>query len=356
MKSHLIRIPVRNKEEFHSNRANGIGASETGCVLNLNPYKLSATLFLEKVGLKEPWRDGNAATFWGTSLEENIAKAWQYHEPSNDEEQYVKNFEEGKIIRKCKKINAQLVNPAYPYLFASLDRIICIGGFKLTDGSITEEEYPLEIKTQSNMAMAKWESGIPPMYIAQVHQQMIITETDYSEIAIFDNHRNFSVYPIQKSESMAQFIIEETKIFWDTVLKAREMLMGVSYGSTEYEMVVSEIWDMAPRPANGQEELWREFLGEKYKNPVGKCIGNDKILEHCQVVENCKEGIKILESISEKSKNDIREFMGDFEELEFESFNGRITWKQTKTGSRSLRFNVPVKASEDDVKNFLKQV
>ncbi len=165
-KIEIHRIPY-GTEEWHKYRMNGIGGSEVGSVLRLNPYESSVRVYHEKVGTQERQRDDTEFMFWGREEEDKIAEVWQYHDGT--ETGYIQNHRDGKIIRKCKNINGYAVNPDYPWLFASVDRLINKdGGVNFLTGKPLEEEAVLVCKLLSHWAAQAWETGMPIYFITQV--------------------------------------------------------------------------------------------------------------------------------------------------------------------------------------------
>ena len=119
-----------------------------GTILNLNPYETAARTYHEKIGSMEPMKDDTEFMFWGRELEDKIAEVWQYWDGTDFG--YLDNMAEGKIIRRCRKVNGYVVNPDYPWLFGSLDRLINKeGGRNMFTGEPLEEESILECKTLS---------------------------------------------------------------------------------------------------------------------------------------------------------------------------------------------------------------
>ena len=140
MRSDLIKVSTVGmpKSEWLKFRENGIGASEIATIMGLNRYKSAHQLFYEKVeGATE--QEDSIAMFMGRYNEDSIAGLWQYWE--TDQLTMMQNSAEKKVIRRCRKTNAYLINPEFPHLFASLDRVINKNG--------TDKEQALELKTIS---------------------------------------------------------------------------------------------------------------------------------------------------------------------------------------------------------------
>lgn len=67
--------------EWHAARATGIGGSDIGAIIGVNPFKTSDDLLAEKLGLSEPI-EPNMAMKLGTYLEGGIRRLW--HDENRD--------------------------------------------------------------------------------------------------------------------------------------------------------------------------------------------------------------------------------------------------------------------------------
>ncbi len=250
---------VVGSPEWLKARHDYVGASDVGTVLQLNPYLSSAELFHRKLGLMQDNPINNEATFWGHSLEDIIYKAWQHH--TGEYNSYVTNT---NIERKGYSMAGYYTTEELPFLTATPDIMIDKHGFKINidgDGNIIREpmdkEYPLEIKSISGFAKNQWENGIPVYYLAQIHTQMICTDTDYAELAILQDGRTLEIYPIHRSEELVDMIIAKTTEFNNKLTEASEILKeGIS------DETLKAISALEP-PAEGTE-AYSDFLKKKY--------------------------------------------------------------------------------------------
>src|ERR1017187_9527733 len=92
-----------HSELWYDNRLKTLGASDVSAVLGLSQYTPTSKLFCEKAGIIPQWKNPNRFTYWGTMLEELIANTWKYY--SGEEDSYIANQREGKIMRECRKVN-----------------------------------------------------------------------------------------------------------------------------------------------------------------------------------------------------------------------------------------------------------
>ena len=258
-------------EPWYEARKNSLGASEVSSVLGLSQFTPAAKTFAEKVGIIEPFKSANKFTFWGSAIEELIATAWTFY--SGEEDSYIQNEREGKVQRICRKINGHFLNLDHPHLTASPDRIINKGSFSLIDKSPLMASCPIEIKTVSGFEMKRWETGIPPYYLAQIHAQMLCMGSNYGELAILEDGRSLHVYPIQRSEELINIIIEKTTSFWnDRVIPAKKLMERMATANEkEKEEIATELYRLEPLPE--PTEAYQEFLKERYKTePISREI------------------------------------------------------------------------------------
>ena len=143
--------------EWHAARARGIGASDAAAVLGLNPYKSALRLWAEKTGrLHPPNLDNNPNVLRGVALETPIAEA------------FATQMGFGKV-EPCGLLFQ--ADPPYEFILATPD-------FLLDQGFIDHNNIPVEIKAPSAHNRKQWDEP-PPMYEAQVRQQMFVLGAPY---------------------------------------------------------------------------------------------------------------------------------------------------------------------------------
>lgn len=157
----MILTPETRTEWLKMRREVGIGGSDAGTVLNLNPYQTSRDLYRQIIGEKQPEDiSDNPAVKFGKAAEEHIRELFRLDYPDIDV-QYAE-FD-------------MYVNDSLPWQFATLD------------GALTELESGrrgiLEIKTttiQNRSQWDEWENGIPQRYYAQILHQLSATGWDFA--------------------------------------------------------------------------------------------------------------------------------------------------------------------------------
>lgn len=290
----IIPILYEDKESWLTFRNRGIGGSEVATILGLDPYNNPARLYHQKIGLLSFPDFDNEPMFWGRKLEEVIANVYQYWWDGK----YFDNFQQGKKIRSCRKINGYGVNPDYPHLFASLDRYLPKGTMSI-DGEVLNKGGILEVKTISEYESSKWQHGIPEKYVLQVHLYMMVFGFDYSEIVYLMGGNKLRVVPIHFDQEIADSILYNSYKFWyDRVVPAQELVkqyhQHVQAGEkAAAEKVMWEIDHLEPNPSGGKS--YRELMNQKYDNyTFDYHPADDKAKELAKKHKVLKEIVKAL--------------------------------------------------------------
>lgn len=307
----IVRIEAHTPA-WYAYRGNGIGGSEVGTVLGINKYDTWMRIYHEKVGTIDQRIEDNTKMFWGREHEDKISDIWQYWDDTPDG--YVNNRNNNRIIRKCKNVNGYIVNPKYPWLFGSLDRLINIeGGANFITGEPLWNEVPLECKTLSYWAASVWESGIPQYFLAQLQTYMIILEVDYAEIAILKDGNDFRVEYIQQDRAMAEKIIEVTKSFWyDRIVPAKEAYRLRNEADISGDVAVAEKYDAIIQklePPPDDTEAYKQYMAMKFLKERDRVQGSFALFEICREDEMLKKIIQRLGFKRDYTKNQMIEFM-----------------------------------------------
>lgn len=320
----------------------GIGASENGVILGLNPYRPTLMeLYHHKVGSEIPMKMQNESMFHGLMLEDYVADLWQYWD--GHPEGYMNNKVDNMKKRSMQRVNGYLVNDKYPWLFASLDRMMNKGQTMLLRGEIMQQPCPLECKNISHYASKMWEAGIPIYYIAQVNQQMLITETKYCEIAILKDGRKFEVIPMERSEKICKAIIESTYEFWNTVLVARKAFKekrlaeraGKYEAAREHEAIIQRY-----EPLPDDNEGYKEYFSEKFAKESSVMSGDDESYTQTRQIVV----INAIQNELKKRKTGLVNSMtnklvtNSVEKMDFGK-EGYVTYKKKKNAKRYSLYN-----------------
>ena len=355
----ITRMPMHSPE-WYEFRKNGIGGSEIGTVLGLNKYDTVVRVFHEKCGTVVPRKEDNEFMFWGREMEDKIAEIWKFYDGTDDG--YIENKKNNKVIRECRNINGYVVNPDYPWLFASLDRVINIkGGINLITGDALKTEGVLECKTLSHWGAQIWQDGIPIYYLAQVHQYMIILDTDYAEIAILQDGNKFRVEKVMRDDVLCERIIEISRMFWENrVLPAKEAFAKRLIAEMDRNIQEQERWDAQIQlyePEPDRSEAYKEFMEERFLKEREAIDGSIGHYELCKKDTYLRKVMNRMDEERTGIKNQLLQVLGKYgaEVIDFGRL-GNVTWSERK-GSKNRTFTIRIKEgpTEDQVeRQFLR--
>ena len=195
--------------EWLQERKNGLGASDAGTIIGVNPWKSNVQLWAEKTGQREP-EDISDKPYvqYGKAAEEHIRALFELDHP----ELAVSYKSPYKIIR----------NEAHPWIFCT------------PDGELVEKETGLvgglEIKTTEIMnarQWREWDKRIPDQYYAQVCHQMLAAGWEFVWLRAQIKYttrdgekraetREYRIDRAEVEEDINALLLEETA-FWEQV-------------------------------------------------------------------------------------------------------------------------------------------
>ena len=153
-------VKIEDHETWLKERMRGIGGSDSGSVLGLNPWCSNIQLWRYKTGQEVPPDiSDKPAVIFGKKAEENIRELFKLDYPD-----YTVDYHAYWLY----------VHDRYTWQFATLDG-------ELTDE--TGRRGILEIKTttiQNKAQWDEWENGIPQRYYAQILHQLSATGWDFA--------------------------------------------------------------------------------------------------------------------------------------------------------------------------------
>jgi len=250
--------------EWYAFRHDGIGGSETGGILNYSDYSHPIKEFYKKVECKDD-EFQNEHTFHGKHQEAYIKNLWRYSD--GEEGGYMANFDKDNVIRKSVSVGGYVINPKYPHLFASVDDLIPIGQFKISDGEILDKPAILEIKRIGSREAKRWRAGIPQSQLVQVHQYMLVYEVDYAEMGILTDGTFFSVKAIDRNEDLCKKIADESYEFWHSkIVPGKEAYQELVKCEQAMNFALAEeyqsiLYRLEPDPDDSEQ--YKEFMTAK---------------------------------------------------------------------------------------------
>ena len=186
------RIPV-NRDEWLKQRSKGLGGSDAGAVMGLNPYKSAYSLWAEKTGQISNVVEENEAIRLGNDLEDYVAK--RFAEQEN---------------KKIKRSSYCYQSKEFPFMRANVDRLI-VG-----------ENSALECKTANPFKDGDYSKDIiPPSYYCQCLHYMAVCGFDRMYLAVLVFQKGFYTYAIDRGneavEADIQALIKAEGEFWKLV-------------------------------------------------------------------------------------------------------------------------------------------
>lgn len=189
--------------DFHAERRTGLGGSDLGAILGLNPYRTPFQVWQEKTGRAEPF-GGNLQTRFGTHAEQFVA------------DEYTRT-----TGRQVQRFNTMLRHPTAP-LIGHVDRLVIPDGAKRAAyRTEIRTDRLLECKTAHALAASRteeWgEAGtdqIPPSYLAQCACYQLLTGCAHADLAVLFGNSDFRVYHITRDPELEALLIDEATRWW----------------------------------------------------------------------------------------------------------------------------------------------
>lgn len=188
---------------FHEERRGGLGGSDMGAILGLNPYRTPFQVWQEKTGRAEPFA-GNLQTRFGTYAEEFVAR--EYCERTG---------------RRVRRFNAMMRHPRAP-LIGHIDRLVVPSGAKTASyRSEIRTDRGLEAKTAHALAVSRgndWgDDGtdqIPASYLIQCVAYMALTGCEYWDLAALFGNSDFRIYHLTRDLELEAMVLDEASRWW----------------------------------------------------------------------------------------------------------------------------------------------
>ena len=282
----LIGTKELPREDWLAVRKQGIGSSDAGAAVGLNPYKSQLELWLEKTGRdatlpKIDPQDEESPAYWGNVLEPIVA--WHYSKRSGN---------------RVRRINAVLQHPdpKLPWMLANIDREV-VGA---------DDVQILECKTAGINGARLWKEGVPEYVQLQVMHQLAVTGKQAADVAVLLGGQHLEIHRIERDESLIARLIDLERLFWD--------------------YVVSD----TPPPADGSDSA-EQALRCLYPQDSGQSLDFSQDTLLCTTfteLQSVRESIALQEKQAAQLKQTLQQAMGDASRAAFAT--GCITWKKAK--------------------------
>lgn len=276
MAKELANTKEMTELEWLKSRQVGIGGSDAGAVLGVNKWRTPFQVYMDKVEPIESIDEQSEAAYWGTTLEDVVAK------------EFAKRT--GKKVRRNNKL---LQHKKYPFMTANLDR------------EVVGEKALLECKTVNAFGSKDWEGEeIPASYLVQVMHYMAVTGHEKAYVACLIGGQKFIWKEVPRDEELINIIIQTEKAFWE-----------------------NHVLKKIPPALDGSSAA-EKYLNEKYKDTDPalsinlKSEYNSRIKELIQI----KSTIKELNAQVKEIENNIKNELGEAEKGYTQEHE--VIWKQ----------------------------
>ena len=189
----LETIPYSSHEEWLKIRRGYIGGSDAGAIVGMNPWTSAFSVWAEKTG-STPEFEGNLRTRIGTELEDFVAHLFME--------------ETGKRVQR---VNFTLVNPAYPWACANVDR------------EVLGEDAILEVKTTNNWDVSKMTRNgeYPDQWLCQCTHYLAVSGCARAYLAVLVECRELKVFTLERDENEIDALMNAERYFWDTYVMTK---------------------------------------------------------------------------------------------------------------------------------------
>jgi len=189
---HFYTTASMGNESNPEIRKLGLGGSDAGIVLGLNPWRTRIELWQEKTGRADsPDLADVEAVQWGIHLEQPIA------------EEYTR-----RTGKKVRRVNRTIRHGKHQFMQGHIDRKIS----NMTAG--------LEIKTVGIRSAHLWgEEGseqIPAHYRAQVVHYLAVTGWGFWDVAALIGGQSLRIFTVDRDEDEITELIKRECEFWET--------------------------------------------------------------------------------------------------------------------------------------------
>jgi len=280
----LVKTTSLDRDQWLEVRKGGIGSSDAGAAVGLNPYKSQLQLWMEKTGRDAnlPKTDPNDETspmYWGRLLEPIVAAHYTR-----------------RTGNRVRRINAVLQHPDEPWMLANIDREV----------TGAPDVQILECKTAGINGARLWKDGVPEYVQLQVMHQLAVTGKQAADVAVLLGGQDLQVHRIERDEVLIQRLIELESKFWRYVVD-----------------------DVAP-PADGSDSA-DTALRALYPQDSGQTLDLTADFAMSGVFSDLLAVRQVLDQQSQleaQLKQRIQQHMGDATKAIFET--GEVTWKRSK--------------------------
>jgi len=276
-------IRPKDRQEWLQQRGSGIGSSDVGTILGLNPYETPYQLWRLKKHIDAP-KEENFAMKAGHYLEDAVSKFW--------------SDATGKEVVKSSAGDWLIVCNENPVLRVSPDRIYWLSEKRNDNKGI------LECKTTQKKID---EESIPMTWFSQVQYQLGVSEMKEASLAWLSQGRDFGYIDLKFVPEYYEYIVENVMKFWN------DCILG----------------DKEPDAINAADVI------KKYaQHTEGKIVEvTSECYNYYTRLKDVKNQIKLLEEQQSELENNIQMSFADAEAITYQGHT-LATWKTSKASQK----------------------
>ena len=260
----------------------GIGGSDAGAILGVNPYRTAIDVYLEKRGeIAPPDLSDNQAVHFGNVLEDVVA------------EEYTR-----RKGYKVRRVNRMLQHQDHNFMLANIDR------------AVTGKKWVLECKTAGQYCSSDWgpddSDQVPDSYLIQCMHYMIVTGYERADLAVLIGGRDFRTYTIPFDRGLADTVINREAEFWHHVIEG------------------------TPPPAQNIHDIETMYAVDNGQS----IVASDDIIQAVAALKVVKEQLKSIGLQKTDMEETIKKVLLDNSVLLGDEGSPLITWKKAKNSQR----------------------
>ncbi|MBO7264412.1 MAG: YqaJ viral recombinase family protein [Alistipes sp.] len=280
--SYTIHRP-KSREAWLDLRKGGIGSSEVGTILGLNPYETPYQLWRKKKGLDAPTPE-NFAMRAGHYLEDAVSLFYQ--------------DETGNEIIKSSAGDWLIINNERPFLRVSPDRTCWKRGMARKH----DNKGIVECKTTQKEIDG---DSLPQHWFCQLQYQLGVAELNWGAIAWLTAGREFGYRDLTFDKDFYDWMIEEVTRFWVDCIQGNQEPLAIN---------VEDVILKNPRHIAGKT-----------------LTANDDIIAELAELKEVREELAALDQRKKAIEESIKMTMGDAEALVLPNTDDVLcTWKAGK--------------------------
>jgi len=316
-----------SRAEWLQHRQLGLGGSDMGTLMDMNPRYSKMELFYQKLGLNFSTDDeDNSYMYWGRRLEKSVIEAGQYLDFSSQE--YIDNDNNGNPLRKASPLPIMAMNPEYPWLLANIDGV---------EGWNRSYTYPkidalAEAKTISRRAREMWAGGLPPYYIAQAVMyatvfQPIMRKDSKINIYILEDGSDFTGIDLNISQNKKLQNIQGTMLnksydFWNRLIMGKAIIAKYADWEDSREAkheMMQELSEVEPEidASPAYEQFYSDFYVSKMELLRHELEGNQEIWEMGVDYLNITKLAKEVKAKRDLLAHRIKDYLKNWEAYSF---------------------------------------